>query len=64
MEIGELESEDLNEIMEKSRVLEKRFKKYCRQHSKIFESTILLGPDKIILKCYLTDEDSRKISDS
>ena len=53
MEIGELESDDLNEIIEKSRVLETRFKKYCRQHSKFFESKILLGPDKIILKCYL-----------
>ena len=64
MEIGELESDDLNEIIEKSRVLEKRFKKYCRQHNKIFKATIFLGPDKIILKCYLTDEDSRKISNS
>ena len=64
MEIGELESDDLNEIIKKSRVLETRFKKYCRQHSKFFESKILLGPDKIILKCYLTDEDSREISNS
>ena len=64
MEIGELQSDDLGEIITKSRVLEKRFKKYCRQHNKIFKSTIFLGPDKIILKCYLTDEDSRKISGS
>ena len=64
MEIGELESDDLGEIITKSRVLEKTFKKYCRQHSKIFKATIFLGADKIILKCYLTDEDSRKISDS
>jgi hypothetical protein len=64
MEIGELESDDLGEIITKSRVLEKRFKKYCRQHSKIFTSTMFLGPDKIILKCYLTDEDSRTISNS
>ncbi len=64
MEIGELESDDLIEIIEKSRVLEDRFKKYCRQHNKFFLSRIFLGPDKIILKCYLTDEDSREISDS
>jgi hypothetical protein len=64
MEIGELESEDLNEIIEKSRVLSSRFKKYCRQHSKIFKSKMFLGPDKIILKCYLTNEDSGEISNS
>jgi len=64
MEIGELQSDDLGEIIIKSRVLENRFKKYCRQHNKFFYSTVFLGPDKIILKCYLTDEDSRKISDS
>jgi hypothetical protein len=64
MEIGELESDDLNEIVEKSRALKDRFKKYCRQHGKYFTSKMFLGPGKIILKCYLTDEDSREISNS
>ena len=52
MEIGELESDDLNEIVEKSRALKNRFKKYCRQHGKYFTSKMFLGPGKIILKCY------------
>mgnify|MGYP003657526695 CR=1 FL=1 len=58
MEIGELESNDLGGI------IKDRFKKYCRQHGKYFTSKMFLGPGKIILKCYLTDEDSREISSS
>ena len=65
MEIGELRSEDLGEILEKSRVLEDRFKDYCRQHNKFFYSKLFLGPDKVIMKCYLiNNEDSREIKDS
>ena len=64
MEIGELESDDLGKIIEKSRVLEDRFKNYCRQHSKVFISRIFLGPDKIILKCYLINENNREIINS
>lgn len=65
MEIGELRSEDLGEILEKSRVLEDRFKDYCRQHNKFFYSKLFLGPDKIIMKCYLiNNEDSREIKSS
>ena len=64
MEIGELESDDLGKIIEKSRVLEDRFKNYCRQHSKVFKSRIFLGPDKIILKCYLINENNREIINS
>jgi hypothetical protein len=65
MEIGELRSEDLGEVLKKSRVLENRFKNYCRQHNKFFYSKILLGPDSIILKCYLkNNEDSREIKNS
>lgn len=65
MEIGELRSDDLGEILEKSRVLEDRFKDYCRQQNKFFYSKLFLGPDKVIMKCYLIkNEDSRKIKDS
>jgi hypothetical protein len=65
MEIGELRSEDLGEILEKSRVLEDRFKDYCRQHNKFFYSKLFLGPDKVIMKCYLiNNEDSREIKSS
>ena len=65
MEIGELRSDDLGEILEKSRVLEDRFKDYCRQHNKFFYSKLYLGPDKVIMKCYLiNNEDSREIKSS
>lgn len=65
MEIGELSSDDLGEILEKSRVLEDRFKDYCRQHNKFFYSKLFLGPDKVIMKCYLiNNEDSREIKSS
>lgn len=65
MEIGELRSEDLGEILEKSWVLENRFKDYCRQHNKFFYSKLFLGPDKVIMKCYLiNNEDSREIKSS
>lgn len=65
MEIGELSSDDLGEILEKSRVLEDRFKDYCRQQNKFFYSKLFLGPDKVIMKCYLiNNEDSREIKSS
>jgi hypothetical protein len=65
MEIGELSSDDLGEILEKSRVLEDRFKDYCRQQNKFFYSKLFLGPDKVIMKCYLiNNEDSREIKNS
>ncbi len=65
MEIGELRSDDLGEILEKSRVLEDRFKDYCRQQNKFFYSRLFLGPDKVVMKCYLIDnEDSREIKSS
>ncbi len=62
MEIGELRSDDLGEILEKSRVLEDKFEDYCRQHNKFFYSKLFLGPDNIVMKCYLENyEDSREI---
>jgi len=58
MEIGEITSEDLGEIIEKSRVLERNFKTYCRQHNKFFHSHMFLGPGLIILKCYLAENEN------
>ena len=51
----------MGEILEKSRVLEDKFEDDCRQHNKFFYSKLFLGPDNIVMKCYLENyEDSRE----
>ena len=53
MEIGEFASTDIDAIVNRLWGLELRYENYCRQHNKIFNSEILLGPKLIILKCYI-----------
>ena len=53
MEIGELTSKNLDKIINRLWDLERRFEPYCRQHDKVFESSIVLSPNQITLKCFI-----------
>jgi hypothetical protein len=59
MEIGEFESEDLTELLNRSQELEKRFNFYCRQQRKKldFLFTTAIASETYYLKVFIKTND-------
>jgi hypothetical protein len=58
MEIGEFESEDLTELLDRSQKLERRFEGFCRQHNKKLELLFLTSrtTETYYLKVFINDK--------
>lgn len=50
MEIGEIESSDLNDLLLREYNLKKRLDKYCRQHNKYLSSQFFISKNMFIIK--------------